>query len=334
MSMPPAPPRQNPLPKFVRPIRPGRWSGLLALLVLLAGCSGGVLQPQGPIGSANVIILLDALAIMGVIVVPTLAAIVGFAWWFRASNPRAVYRPDFVYEGRLELLVWAVPILIIMFLGGVIWIGSYELDPFRPIGAQTAPSAQTTGAAQTAQAAQTKPLDVDVISLDWKWLFIYPDRNVASVNEIVVPAGTPVHFHLTSASVMNSFFVPQLGSMIACMNRMVTQLHLQADTPGDYYGQSAQFSGDGFSTMHFVLRAVPQDAFDAWVAGARKDGPVLDRKSYTALAQPSERVSPFTYSAVEPGLFEAVATQKIPPGPGPSAEAGPTQIRPKTKTER
>jgi cytochrome o ubiquinol oxidase subunit 2 len=253
---------------------------------------------------------------MLVVVVPVILAILAFAWWYRSSNRRASFSPDLRYEGRMEFVIWSIPALTVMLLGGVVWISSHQLDPRAPIP------------------AQAEPLRVDVVALDWKWLFIYPDHNVASVNEIVVPAGTPVHFHLTSASVMNSFFVPQLGSMIACMNRMVTQLHLQADNPGEYYGQSAQFSGDGFSTMHFVLRAVPQDAFDAWVAGARKDGPVLDRKSYTALAQPSERVSPFTYSAVEPGLFEAVATQKIPPGPGPSAEAGPTQIRPKTKTER
>src|SRR5689334_6488268 len=329
--MPPASLRKSLFPAFVHQSRTWLRRCPVLLLGSLSGCSGGVLEPQGPIGAANRIILLDSLAIMGVIVVPTLAAILAFAWWFRASNPRAVYRPDFVYEGRLELLVWAVPILIIMFLGGVIWIGAQQLDPFRPIAAQSGQAAQTTG--QAGQTAQTKPLEVQVISLDWKWLFIYPDRNVASVNQVVVPAGTPVHFLLTSASVMNQFFVPQLGSMIACMNRMVTQLHLQADRPGNYNGLSAQFSGDGFSTMHFVLRAVPRDEFDAWIAGARRSGPTLDRAGYTALAQPSERVSPFTYSAVEPGLFAAVATQEIPPGPGPSAEAGPTQIRPKTKTD-
>lgn len=309
--MPSASPRESSFSAFVH--QSCTWSrrALLLLLMSLAGCSGGVLEPQGPIGAANVTILLDAVGIMCVIVVPTLAAILAFAWWFRAANRHAIYRPDFVYEGRLELLVWAVPILIIMFLGGVIAIGSYLLDPFRPI------------------ASQAKPINVQVVSLDWKWLFIYPDQGVASVNQLVVPAGTPVHFRLTSATVMNSFFVPQLGSMIACMNRMVTQLHLQADRPGDYYGQSAQFSGDGFSTMHFVLRAVPQDAFDSWVAGARRSGPALDRAGYMALAKPSEGVSPYTYRAVEPGLFEAVATQKIPPGPGSSAEGGPTQIRPK-----
>jgi cytochrome o ubiquinol oxidase subunit II len=276
----------------------------------LTGCSGGILQPQGPIGAGNAIILLNSLAIMGAIVLPTLVAIGWFAWWFRASNPRAVYRPDFVYSGRLELLVWAIPLLVILFLGGVIWIGAHELDPYRPI------------------ASSAKPVEVRVVALDWKWLFIYPEQNVASVNELVVPAGTPLHFQLTSASVMNSFFVPQLGSMMATMNRMVTQLNLQADRPGDYYGQSAQFSGDGFADMHFLLRAVPQDAFESWVANARRTGPVLDRDGYMALARPSQGVSPVTYRAVAPGLFEAVATQAIPPAPGPANQTGPGQAAP------
>ncbi len=299
---------------FIDRCRGGRFArrgGLLCIATMsLAGCSGGILEPKGPIGAANITILLDSLGIMGVIVVPTLIAILAFAWWFRASNPRAVRRPDFVYSGRLELLVWAIPLLIIMFLGGLIWIGSYTLDPFRPLE------------------SDVKPIEVRVISLDWKWLFIYPDQGVASVNALVVPTDTPVQFQLTSASVMNSFFVPQLGSMIATMNRMVSRLTLQADHPGDYYGQSAQYSGDGFPTMHFVLRAVPQDAFDAWVAAAKKSGETLDRAAYLALAKPSQGVSPFTYRAVEPGLFEAVATQVIPPAPGPANRTGPEQAEP------
>ena len=283
---------------------------LAALCLPLAGCSGSVLDAQGPIGAANAKILLNALAIMLAIVVPTIVGTLVFAWWFRASNTRASYLPEFVYSGRIEIIVWAIPLLVILFLGGVIWIGSHQLDPFRPI------------------AAQSKPTEVQVVSLDWKWLFIYPDQGVASVNALVVPAGTPVHFSLTSASVMNMFFVPQLGSMIATMNGMVTQLHLQADQPGEFYGQSAQYSGDGFSDMHFVLRAVPQDAFAQWLTTARQAGPALDRTGYSALSQQSRNVAPFTYRAVEPNLFEAVVTQQIPPGPGPSAGRGGPGVRP------
>ncbi|HUI98211.1 MAG TPA: ubiquinol oxidase subunit II [Xanthobacteraceae bacterium] len=284
---------------------------MVGAAITLAGCSGGVLQPQGPVGGANALILLNAVGIMSVIVVPTIIAALVFAWWFRASNRRARFRPDFVYSGQIELLVWSVPLLVILFLGGVIWIGSHALDPYRPI------------------AAQTKPLEVQVVALDWKWLFIYPDQGVASVNEAVVPAERPVHFSITSASVMNQFFVPQLGSMIAAMNGMVTQLHLQADHPGDYYGLSAQYSGDGFSGMHFLLRAVPQDAFTQWVATARASGPTLDRAGYARLAQQSQDVKPYTYRAIDPSLFQAVASREIAPAPGPDISNASAQVHPK-----
>ena len=286
-----------------------------ALLVPLAvsGCSGGVLDPQGPIGGANAKILLNALGIMLVIVVPTIIAILAFAWWFRASNTRARYRPDFVYSGGIEIVVWGIPTLTIMFLGGLIWIGSHELDPFRPI------------------ASPDKPVEVQVVSLDWKWLFIYPNEGVASVNELVVPAGPPVHFSLTSASVMNMFFVPQLGSMIATMPGMVTQLHLAADKPGDFRGLSAQYSGGGFSDMNFVLRAVPQDAFTQWVATARQSGSALDRTNYLALCRQSSNVRPFTYRSVDANLFNAVVSQELPPCPGPDVGRDGATVPPRAE---
>jgi cytochrome o ubiquinol oxidase subunit 2 len=177
---------------------------------MLAGCSESIFNAQGPIGAANSQILLNALGIMLVIVVPTIIGVLVFAWWFRASNARARYQPGFVYSGRIELIVWAIPLLVILFLGGVIWIGAHALDPFKPIE------------------TQEKPVEVQVVSLDWKWLFVYPELGIASVNDLVVPTKVPVHFSLTSASVMNMFFVPQLGSMVATMNGMVTQLWLQA----------------------------------------------------------------------------------------------------------
>jgi cytochrome o ubiquinol oxidase subunit 2 len=283
---------------------------LTAPLGLLSGCAGGILQPRGPIGGANSIILLDAVGIMSAIVVPTIIAVVVCAWWFRASNTRARYRPDFVYSGRIEIIVWSIPILVILFLSGVIWIGAHELDPFQPIE------------------PQTKPTEVDVVSLDWKWLFIYPDAGIASVNALTVPAGVPVHFRLTSATVMNAFFVPQLGSMIATMDGMITQLYLKADQPGDFYGESAQYSGDGFSDMHFVLHAVPADAFAQWVAGARAKGPPLDRAGYLALLQESQNNTPFTYRSVAPNLFDAIVRQQLPAGPGPQKGSGGPQVRP------
>ena len=290
-----------------------RLPAALIVLLLVGGCSGGVLDPQGPIGAANVLILLDALGIMLVIVVPTIVATLLFGWWFRASNTRARYRPDFVYSGGIEIVVWSIPILVILFLGGVIWIGSHALDPFKPIS------------------SPDKPTEVQVVSLDWKWLFIYPDQVVASVNELVVPAGVPVHFSLTSASVMNMFFVPQLGSMIATMNGMVTQLHLAADKPGEFYGQSTQYSGGGFSDMNFKVRAVPQDEFAQWVATARQSGSALDRTSYPALCQQSKNVRPFTYRSVDASLFNAIVSQELPPCPGPNVEGAGAAVRPRTE---
>jgi cytochrome o ubiquinol oxidase subunit 2 len=294
--------------------RPGRsrsrsFASLVALTIL-SGCSGGVLDPRGPIADANAKILLNALEIMLVIVVPTIVAALVFAWWFRASNTRARYRPDWVYSGRIELIVWAIPLLVILFLGGVIWIGAHDLDPFKPIE------------------PRERALEVQVVSLDWKWLFIYPEHGVASVNEIVIPVDTPVHFSLTSASVMNMFFVPQLGSMIATMNGMVTQLHLKADHAGNFFGQSAQYSGDGFSGMHFTLRAVTQGEFDQWIATARQTGPALDLEAYVSLAQQSENVAPYTYREVEPMLFRDLVTQQLPPGPGPASGSSRPVFRP------
>jgi cytochrome o ubiquinol oxidase subunit 2 len=283
-------------------------SGLF--LLLLTGCSGGVLDPRGPIGEANRKILLNSLSIMLVIVVPTIIAVLAFAWWYRASNSRARYQPGFVYSGRIEILVWSIPLLVILFLSGVIWIGSHQLDPFEPL------------------ASPDKPIRVQVVSLDWKWLFIYPDDGVASVNDLVIPAGVPVHFSLTSASVMNNFFVPQLGSMIATMNGMVTQLYLKADTPGEYLGLSTQLSGDGFSGMGFTVRAVPREAFAQWAAAARQSQSALNRGSYAALSQQSQNVRPFTYRATDRGLFDAIVTQEIPPGPGPQTGFGGPRVRP------
>lgn len=281
------------------------------LALVIAGCSGGVLDPQGPIGEANAKILLDATAAMLLIVVPTIVAVFLFAWWFRASNSRARYQPGFVYSGRLELVIWAIPILTVNFLGGVIWMGAHDLDPFRPI------------------AGHKDPLEVQVVSLDWKWLFIYPDQGIAGVNELTVPASVPVHFFLTSASVMNMFFVPQLGSMIATMPGMVTQLHLKASHPGDFYGLSAQYSGDGFSDMHFMMHAVPADEFAQWVAKTQEAGPWLDRAGYIDLLHESQNVSPFTYQSVEPGLFEDIVTGRVPLAPGPRSEGSGPSVRPR-----
>jgi cytochrome o ubiquinol oxidase subunit 2 len=265
---------------------------LAAMAPLLAACGEGVLAPRGPIGDAERLILYDATGIMLGVVIPVILLTVGFAWWFRADNSRARYLPDWNYSGRIEMIVWSIPALVILFLGGIAWIGAHELDPPRPIESATA------------------PLDIDVVSLDWKWLFIYPNDGVASVNRLVVPVGTPLRFRLTSASVMNSFFVPQLGSQIYTMAGMTTRLTLQADQPGIYHGLSAQFSGDGFSDMRFDLAAVPADQYAAWLDSAKAQGGTLDRAAYQALAQPSEAVAPKSFALAIPDLFETILSRR------------------------
>jgi cytochrome o ubiquinol oxidase subunit II len=264
----------------------------LALLAaaLVGGCSGGILDPKGPIASAERLLLINSTAIMLVVVVPVIVATLAFAWWYRASNPHATRSPDVAYEGRIEFVTWSIPALTVLLLSGVIWIGSHQLDPRTPI------------------AAKADPLRVDVVSLDWKWLFIYPDRSIATVNQLTVPAETPITFRLSSATVMNSFFVPQLGSQIYTMGGMITHLDLLASDPGEYPGLSANFSGDGFARMRFIVKAVPAADFDAWVAQVQGTGSALDDAALREVAKPGTAV-PATYRSVAPDLFERIVEQ-------------------------
>src|SRR5499426_4260933 len=217
----------------------------------LGGCSEGVLDPKGPVAAAERLIMLNSTAIMLAIVVPTIIATLGTAFWFRASNARARYMPDFAYSGRLELLVWSIPIMTVILVGGVTWISSYDLDPPKPL------------------ASTEKPIRIQVVALDWKWLFIFPDHGIAAVNQLTIPVGTPIRFELTSAGVMNSFFVPQLGSQIYTMAGMVTRINLLADQAGTYRGMSANYSGAGFSDMYFNVDAVPAERFAHFVTATR-----------------------------------------------------------------
>jgi cytochrome o ubiquinol oxidase subunit II len=276
----------------------------------LGGCSEGVLDPKGPVAAAERLILFNSLGIMLAIVIPTILAILGVAWWFRSSNTRARYLPNFDYSGRLEILVWSVPAMTVLLVGGVAWVGSHDLDPRKPI------------------ASAAKPLSVQVVSLDWKWLFIYPDQGIATVNQLTIPVGTPVSFELTSTGVMNSFFVPQLGGQIYTMAGMITRLHVQADHPGTYPGLSAQFSGDGFADMGFNVEAIPAESFAQWVDATRNAGLVLDAPAYTDLAKPSHAVAPFTYRSVAPNLFKRLLTAGMDPG-GRSQPIHPTSHRAK-----
>jgi cytochrome o ubiquinol oxidase subunit 2 len=278
--------------------------GVLAVLcTALSGCERGVLDPAGPVGGAERVIMLDALTIMLAIVVPTILCTLAFAWWYRATNRRALYAPHWAYSGRLELLVWSIPALVVMFLGGIAWISSHDLDPANPSSARGS--------------AGSEALEVQVVALDWKWLFIYPEQHVASINRLVAPIGTPVHFRLTSASVMNVFFVPQLGSEIYAMNGMVTELYLQADRAGNFLGLAAHINGDGFSDMTFDTHAVSTLEFSEWVGATQTEGPALDEAAYRSLLRQSANIQPYTYRQVTPNLFEAIASRRLPAGEGP-----------------
>ncbi len=271
----------------------------------LADIDQNILSSAGPVAAAERTILLDSLAIMLAIVVPTIAATLGIAYWYRERNSKARYLPDFVYSGRVELVVWSIPALTILFLGGIAWLGSHELDPAKPM------------------TVNTRPLDVEVVSLDWKWLFIYPQQGVASVNRLVVPAGQPLHFRITSASVFNVFFVPRVASQIYAMNGMVTELNALIDKPGLYPGRSYHFSGDGFSDMHFDTVAVDNNAFANWVSATRGSDPPLDESGYRTLLRQTSAESPHTYKSVSPHLFEEIASGRLPSGEGPC----PTPVR-------
>jgi cytochrome o ubiquinol oxidase subunit 2 len=284
--------------RLVSNARAAPWrSGLLRCLVvcaalLVASCrQAGVLDPQGPIASAELLLMINTTEIMLVVVVPVILATLGFAWWYRSSNARANHSPEWAYHGAIEFVVWSIPALVVILLGGVCWIAAHQLDPRAPIS------------------SDAKPLQVDVVSLDWKWLFIYPDQRIAAVNQLVIPAGTPVSFHLTSATVMNSFFVPQLGSQIYTMAGMTTHLNLLADRPGKYPGLSTNFSGDGFSDMRFTVTAVPAGDFDGWVATVRGSGSELDDPGYAELTKASSAVPPTTYRSVDPQLFKRIVDQ-------------------------
>ena len=261
---------------------------ITSTVMWLSSCHEGVLDPHGPVGKAERVILYDATAIMLAVVIPVIILTLVFAFWFRARNSAAQYRPDWEYSGRIEMIIWSIPALVILFLGGIAWTSSHDLDPPAPLA--------NSGA----------PLDIEVVALDWRWLFIYPREGIASMNRLVVPAGVPLRFRLTSTTVMNSFFVPQLGSQIYAMPNMVTRLNLQADEPGTFEGLSAQFSGDGFSDMRFDLVAVDEEEFRNWISSTKTQGGVLDATAFAELVKPAKAEKAQVYAQVSPGLFDQI----------------------------
>lgn len=263
----------------------------LSSALLLAGCKFDLLDPQGRVGTDEKNLILTSTWAMLIVVIPVIVLTLWFAWRYRASNRHAAYHPKWAHSNAIEVAVWTIPALIVLFLANLTWTSTHQLDPYRPLR------------------SDVKPINVDVVALDWKWLFIYPDLGIAAVNQIAMPVGTPVDFHITSDTVMNSFFIPQLGSQIYAMAGMETQLHLIADQSGDYAGMSANFSGPGFSDMKFRALAMPQAEFDQWVQKVRAAPAHLDAAAYHQLAAPSEANPVAYFSQVDPTLFHAIMVE-------------------------
>jgi cytochrome o ubiquinol oxidase subunit 2 len=277
----------------------------LPLLLPLSGCDWVVMNPAGDVALQQRDLILISTGLMLLIIVPVMALIVLFAWRYRKSAAHDDYDPDWDHSTSLELIIWAAPLLIIICLGAITWTSSHLLDPYRPIERLDAKRAVT---------AKVKPLEVDVVALDWKWLFIYPDLHIATINELAAPIDVPIHFKLTSSSVMNSFYIPALAGQIYTMPSMQTSLHAVINKPGVYQGFSANYSGAGFSGMRFRFHAFDQGGFDRWVADVKAGGGAMDRGTYLELTRQSENEPPKRFATIDAGLFDAVVNRCVHPG--------------------
>jgi cytochrome o ubiquinol oxidase subunit 2 len=278
---------------------------LMGATASLGGCSMVVLNPSGDVAVRQAGLVVISTWLMLLIIVPVIVLTLVFAWRYRQSNSEAAYAPDWGHSIQLELLIWAAPLLIIIALGAVTWISTHTLDPYRPL--------RLIGE-QREVPAQTLPLAVQVVALDWKWLFVYPDQGIAVVNELAAPIDVPIDFSITAESVMNSFYIPALAGQIYAMPGMQTQLHAVINHPGRYEGFSANYSGAGFSGMHFPFRGMSLEDFDRWVQTAKAAGNELNRDSYLLLRRPSEREPVRRYGAVEPELYDAIVNRCVEPG--------------------
>jgi cytochrome o ubiquinol oxidase subunit II len=292
------------------PPRPN-WPRLISLLapgaaVLLGGCSTVVMNPAGDVARQESHLILWATGLMLLIILPVMALTVLFAWRYRAGNEDADYRPDWDHSTGLELIIWSAPLMIIIALGALTWVGTHTLDPYR--------SLSRIGFNRPTDAARVRPLEIQVVALDWKWLFIYPEQGVATVNELVLPVDRPVRFRMTSATQMNTFWVPTMAGMIYSMAGMETVLHGVINREGRFEGRSANYSGAGFSGMRFWTYAVPAARFDEWASRLRGSERRLDAATYLRLERPTEKVRPFGFGAVEGGLFNRVVQMCVQPG--------------------
>ena len=275
------------------------------LLLPLAGCDWVVMSPAGDVAVQQRDLILVSTLLMLLIILPVMAMTLWFAWRYREKAQAKDYDPDWDHSTSLELLIWSAPLLIIIALGAITWSSTHLLDPYRPIE-RLDPQRKVEPAA--------KRLQVEVVALDWKWLFIYPELGIATVNELAAPVDQPIEFKITSSTLMNSFFVPALAGQIYAMPGMQTVLHAVANKPGNFEGFSANYSGAGFSNMRFRFHALDKAGFDQWVAKVKASGAKLDRATYVKLEQPSEKVPPLYFAGVEPKLFHAALNMCAQPG--------------------
>ena len=278
---------------------------ILPAFALLCGCDMVVLNPAGDVARQQGDLVIVSTLLMLLIIVPVMALVVLVAWRYRESNKEATYAPDWDHSTSLELVIWSAPLLIIICLGAITWVSTHLLDPYRPLS-RTAPGKPI--------AADVKPLEVQVVALDWKWLFIYPEQGIATVNEMAAPVGRPIRFRISASSVMNSFYIPALAGQIYAMPGMETPLNAVFDKTGAFQGFSANYSGHGFSSMRFKAHSTDQTGFDAWVAEAKKAGATLDRAEYLKLERPSEKEPVRRFAGVEAGLFDMVTNLCVEPG--------------------
>lgn len=281
--------------------RLARFVALAPLFLALAACKMEVLKPSGDVAERQKDLLLTSTWLMLIIIIPVMLLTVLFAWRYRASNTNATYKPDWDHSTKFELVIWAAPLLIVICLGAMTWVGTHLLDPYRPLDR----------IAEGQPVPDQDPLRVEVVALDWKWLFIYPEQGIAMVNEMAVPVDREVEFSLTSTSVMNAFYIPAMAGMIYAMPGMETKLHGVFNNAGVYQGLASHYSGAGFSGMRFKARAVDQAGFDAWVDEARANGENLDRPRFLELEAPTENVKPMAFAEVDPELFDRVVNMCV-----------------------
>lgn len=281
-----------------------RFLSLVSLAALLSGCKAVVLSPSGDIAIQQRDLIYISVALMLIVIVPVMILTVVFAWRYRATNTKAKYAPDWHHSTLVELVIWSVPLLIIIALGAITWVTTHKLDPYRPLERISA---------EQPLPADAKPLVVQVVALDWKWLFLYPEYNIATVNELAAPVDRPIQFKITSSSVMNSFYIPALAGQVYAMAGMQTQLHAVINEAGIYKGFSSNYSGAGFSWMNFQFHGLAHADFDQWVDRVKQSGQTLDRVSYLQLEAPSEREPVRYYASVSDGLFNAILNRCVEP---------------------